>query len=241
MAFLNITVVIPCFNEEGNIQSLVEEVVPILDRSYADYCIYFVDDASTDMTVKELRLVADLPKVKVDFFKRNQGPGAVYRHVLRECKTDFITWLPADGEIDPRFLGNQEVLKAISQGHFLVTYPYESRNRTWMRRVLSKTFTRIMNLTFRCNFEYYNGSAIYPADELKKIRLRSERFGFNLEALVKMKKLNDRKLSYKEVPFQLRKRNFGVSSAIRWSVFIDVCKTYLLLIYSVYIRKTALK
>jgi dolichol-phosphate mannosyltransferase len=68
-----ISVVVPVFNEEGNIAILAEKLVTALS-TYADYEIIFVDDGSTDKTLSKIKK-ARLANKKISFisFSRNFG------------------------------------------------------------------------------------------------------------------------------------------------------------------------
>jgi len=69
-----ISVIIPLFNEAGNVEPLCAELTPALDSLKRDYAVIFVDDGSTDGTGDALaKAAADNPRFKIVTFKRNAG------------------------------------------------------------------------------------------------------------------------------------------------------------------------
>ena len=68
-----ISIVIPTYNEEGNIETIVEKLISILSN-YSDYEIIFVDDGSEDNTLKVLKKLQKQEKsIKYISFSRNFG------------------------------------------------------------------------------------------------------------------------------------------------------------------------
>jgi len=96
---MKLSVVIPCFNEEKTIRSIVEAV---RNGPVKNIEIIVVDDASTDNTRGildgEIRSLVD----KVLFHDRNQGKGAALRTGFRAATGDCVVVQDADLEYDPK-------------------------------------------------------------------------------------------------------------------------------------------
>lgn len=89
-----LSVIIPVFNEEESIVSLIEKVqkVPVAKE------IIVVDDCSQDRTPELLRTI---PDIRVLTHSRNQGKGAAIRTGLKHARGDVVVIQDADLEYDP--------------------------------------------------------------------------------------------------------------------------------------------
>ena len=74
---MEISIVIPCFNEEAAVPVFLSTVTPILRETGLSYELVFVDDGSHDGTVASLTaLTADYPEIRVLELSRNFGKEA---------------------------------------------------------------------------------------------------------------------------------------------------------------------
>ena len=94
---LDVTVVLPCFNEEGHVRDEVLRISGALDRSGRSYEVLAVDDASTDGTLAVLHQVQqEIPRLRVMAFAHNGGSGTVRRIGTREAFGRLVAWTDAD-------------------------------------------------------------------------------------------------------------------------------------------------
>src|SRR6266508_1325533 len=96
-----LSVVIPAYNEAGNLERAVQEVVrAALD--FDDYEILIVNDGSSDETGQLAdRLARETPRVSAIHHPDNQGFAAAYRTGLAAARMDYFTFVPGDNEIRP--------------------------------------------------------------------------------------------------------------------------------------------
>src|SRR4051812_9178837 len=98
-----LSVVVPIYNERENIELLVEELEAALDPIGKTYEIIAVDDGSRDGSTQLLKkLVADHPKLKALFLRRNSGQTAAFDAGFREAKGEIVATMDADRQNDPR-------------------------------------------------------------------------------------------------------------------------------------------
>lgn len=100
-----ISIVTPCYNEEGNVRACADEVARVMREllpSY-DYEHIFCDNASTDHTVAKLREIAEDDRhVKVVVNSRNVGPFRNIANGLRHVSGDLVVpMIPADIQDPP--------------------------------------------------------------------------------------------------------------------------------------------
>ena len=96
-----LSVVVPVYNEEGNVAPLVGEIVAAL-RGRCDFEIVYVDDLSRDGTLGVLRgLKAGVPELRVVLHLSNSGQSAAVRTGVKAARGAWIATLDGDGQNDP--------------------------------------------------------------------------------------------------------------------------------------------
>ena len=99
------SLVVPAFNEEGNILPLVEATVAVLDQLTGGSEIIFVDDGSTDGTAAEIAAaIARWPQCRALVHPRNLGQNHALLAGLRAARGAIILTMDGDGQNDPRDL-----------------------------------------------------------------------------------------------------------------------------------------
>jgi len=99
---LELSIVIPVFNEEENILHIVKSLEPVLDSCGRDYEIIFVDDGSTDGTFSALKNAHDKnPRIKTIKFRRNFGQSAALKAGFDYVKGDVVISMDGDLQNDP--------------------------------------------------------------------------------------------------------------------------------------------
>jgi glycosyltransferase involved in cell wall biosynthesis len=97
----HISVVVPCLNEEDNVEPVYKEIVAELGR-YGAIEILFVDDGSTDKTLDRVRTLAERdPAVSYVSFTRNFGLEAAFSAGYRYARYPWILHLDADLQFPP--------------------------------------------------------------------------------------------------------------------------------------------
>ena len=102
----SVSLVIPMFNEELNIESAIAAAVDSLEKYASDYEIVIVDDASTDDSPRiAARLAAENPHIRVLTHEKNRKLGATLRTGFAACTKDLVFYMDADIPFDPDVLG----------------------------------------------------------------------------------------------------------------------------------------
>jgi polyisoprenyl-phosphate glycosyltransferase len=92
-----VTIVLPCFNEEGHVIAEVERITAAMEASGYTYELVCVNDASTDDTLARLYEAAPrFPKMEVVNFHRNSGSGTVRRIGTQRARGEIVVWTDAD-------------------------------------------------------------------------------------------------------------------------------------------------
>ena len=99
---MTISVTIPVYNEEHNLQPLCERLVPVLESLGLPWEVVFVNDGSTDGTAAVLDTLASLDaRLKVIHFRRNTGQTAAMMAGFEHARGDIIVPMDADLQNDP--------------------------------------------------------------------------------------------------------------------------------------------
>ena len=96
-----ISIIIPVFNEVGNIKILYNEITNSL-KDIFEYEVIFVDDSSTDGSEQLLKKISNNSFVKVITNNKNMGQSYSLFNGIKEAKNNIIVTLDGDGQNDPR-------------------------------------------------------------------------------------------------------------------------------------------
>lgn len=138
MSNIGISVVLPVYNESGNLRKLSSDLIKVLDTLDQRYEILFIDDGSTD---DSLNVMKDIQKssssIIVIEFRRNFGQTAALAAGLRHAEGDIVVTLDADGQNDPTDI--PLLLSEIEKGSDLVCgWRHDRKDGLWLRLLPSK-------------------------------------------------------------------------------------------------------
>lgn len=138
-----ISIVLPSYNEEGNIEKVYQEVSQYLDGHA--YELIFVDDGSSDSTLANIYALAKKHKeVRYITFSRNFGHQAALRAGLKYAKGDAVISMDADLQHPPKML--PELIAKWKEGYEVVyTIRQDSQATPFFKRVTSQGFYKVMN------------------------------------------------------------------------------------------------
>src|SRR3990172_2279181 len=152
----SVSVVIPAFNEQENIEETVEIVHRLTSRCVKDFEIIIVNDGSTDNTANSIaQLVKKNSRVKVVTHLSNQGLGKAYLSGIKYAQKTYVTGYPADNDQSSEIL--TDLIRARKKADMVISYMTNLNTREFIRKVLSIAFVKLMNLLFRLKLKYYNG------------------------------------------------------------------------------------
>lgn len=99
---MELSVVIPVYNEAGNVEALVEDLLRALEPLGRDYEIVMVDDGSSDGTQDVLRRLRErVERLRVILFRRNFGQTAALSAGIEHARGKILVTMDGDGENDP--------------------------------------------------------------------------------------------------------------------------------------------
>ena len=208
-----LSVIVPCYNEEGTVKELLSQV---LESPWVAE-ILVVDDGSSDGTLSIVRSVVD-DRVRVLEQPRNMGKGAALRRGFGEATSDFVIVQDADLEYDPAEYG--ALLEPMLSGkadvvfgsrfmtdrpHRVLYYWHSVGNR--LLTTASNAFTNL-NLT-----DMETCYKVFRRDVLENLDLREDRFGIEPEITAKVAKAGWRVY---EVGISYDGRTYAEGKKIGW-------------------------
>jgi len=169
-----ISVVSPAYNESGNVQPLVERVRAVFaGMPQYDYEHIIIDNASTDTTVEELRVLAAEDKhVKVIVNARNFGHIRSPHHAMMEADGDAVIVLLSDLQDPPELIG--EFVREWENGwKIVVGVKTSSEESGLMYRIRTTYYQTVERLTSVQVLRHYTGFGLYDRQVMEVVR----RFG----------------------------------------------------------------
>lgn len=153
---VKISVVVPAYNEGGNVVVLTERLITILSK-YGDWQILFVDDGSTDDTLLHLRrLVEKNSRINFLSLSRNFGHQKALKAGFDHAVGDCVISMDADMQHPPELL--DEMIERWQQGYEVVTtIREEAKSLSFYKRKSSSIFYKLIN--FLSDIEIKSGAS----------------------------------------------------------------------------------
>lgn len=126
------SVVIPFYNEEGNITPLFQELLGVMQALEKPFEIICVDDASKDGTFEELR---NLSPVTVIRMRVNAGQSSALDAGIKQAQGDILITMDGDGQDDPQNI--PAMLSLLSDGYDTVCAWRQGRKDSFFIRFIS--------------------------------------------------------------------------------------------------------
>lgn len=199
---MNISIVIPIFNEAESLPSLVEE----LDMNLEDFDsweIIFIDDGSSDGSTEFLsNLCLTKPEYRLIQFHRNYGKSAALSEGFKATLGDYVITMDADLQDDPSEIKN--LVNKLNEGWDLVSGWKKTRLDPLSKRMPSKLFNFILRLVTGVKIHDFNcGLKGYRKSVVKSIEIYGGRHRF-IPAMAGQKKFK-----VTEIIVNHRARKFG--------------------------------
>ena len=176
---LDLSVVLPVYNEQESIAALHNEITTALDALDLDSEIIYVDDGSDDNTLDVLRSL-DAPghQVVIAEFRRNFGQTAAMSAGFDLARSKVVVTMDADGQNDPADI--PRLLEKIDEGYDLVSgWRFDRKDGFWLRRFPSIMANKLISYTTDVNLHDYGCSLkAFTFDVAKQLSLYGEMHRF---------------------------------------------------------------
>ena len=227
---MKISVVIPAYNEEENINYLYDELSEVLAALQQPYEIIFVDDGSSDNTLAVLRSIQQKDaEVGVIRFRRNFGQTAAISAGFDFASGDVIVTMDGDLQNDPHDI--PRFIEKIEEGYDVVTgWRYDRKDAFINRRLPSIIANKIISWTTGVALHDYGCTLkAFRREVIKNIRLYGEMHRF-IPAIASGMGISFTEIKVNHRPRQYGTSKYGISRTLR--VVLDLITVKFLLSYA---------
>lgn len=227
---LEVSVIIPIYNEEDNLEPLHKGLKEALESLGKSYEIVAVDDGSTDGSFEVLRaLHRSDPSLKVIRLRRNFGQAAAFAAGFDQAAGEIIVSMDADLQFDPADV--RKLVDKMAEGYDIVSGWRVDRQEAFLtRRVPSAVANRLISWITGVRLHDYGCSLkAYRAEVIQSVRLYGELHRF-IPALA-----SSIGVEVAEVPVSHHPRRFGKSKydlSRTLTVLLDLFTVKFLLSYA---------
>lgn len=170
---------LPFYNEADQLENTIRKIILVADNYLSDYEVLLINDGSTDRSLEiAAQLIINHKNTRLISFDKNEGFGKAFIAGLLNAKHNHALYLSADGDVNEHEL--QMILGAWDGLRPVLQFAKNPADRHFLRFLLSKIFTFLVNTLTKNNWPYYNGFNIYNLKN--KNRLAEINFGFATQA-----------------------------------------------------------
>lgn len=182
----NISVVLPAYNEEGNIYSVVTQAVGVLEDLKIEHEIIAVNDGSRDKTGEIAdQLAKNFPQVRAIHHPKNRGYGGALTSGFKAAKNDLIFFMDADRQFD---IGEiTKLLPYVSKFDIIAGYRIK-RADPWHRHLIGMMYNILVTLLFGVRLKDMDCAfKLYKREVLDSIHFETVGALINTEIMLKAK------------------------------------------------------
>ncbi len=215
-----VSVVVPLFNEEDNVQPLYRALKPVMEQLGRRWEILFVDDGSTDATYQVLQQIhLQEERVRVLRLRRNFGQTAAMAAGFDYAREEIILALDGDLQNDPADI--PRLIAKLEEGYDVVSgWRVDRQDGFWLRCLPSKVANWLISRTTGTYLHDYGCTLkAYRAEVIKDLRLYGEMHRF-IPALVGGGGARVAEIPVRHHPRVHGRSKYGISRTVR--VFLDL-------------------
>lgn len=232
---VDLSVVIPFYNESPNVEPVLQELLAVLDElnrnRHLTFEILCVDDGSTDDTLERLKHFVNLrPEVRVIHFGVNYGQTAALSAGFHHARGTYVVTMDGDGQNDPHDI--PALLDFLIEKNLDVVSGWrKDRKDPWLtRRLPSMIANRLISSITGVHLRDYGCTLkIYRKDILNDLHLYGEMHRF-IPALTRWLGAQIGELPVNHRPRRRGKSKYGLSRIVR--VLLDLLVVKFLMHYS---------
>lgn len=209
-----LSLIIPALNEELNIEMLHRGVTKVLKKFKIDYEIIFVDDGSTDNTLKVMEKIRKKDKnVKIISFLKNYGKAVALQSAFDICEGKYVIQMDADMQDDPYDI--IKIMNELKKGWDFINGWKTKKHPTLIKRAYSWIYNLLTSLIGGIRLHDFNCAIKGMKREVaKSFRL----YGRGLHRYTPILAKKDG-FKVKEIKVKNYKRKFGKSKFSLFNVY----------------------
>ena len=227
---MELSVVVPVYNEEANVEPLIGEINGVLRHLGKSYEVVVVDDGSEDQTFAVLsKLHREQPTMTVVRLKRNFGQTAALAAGLAYARGEIVVLMDGDGQNDPADIPG--LLVKLAEGNDMVAgWRFNRRDPFLNRRLPSMIANRLISWTTRVKLHDYGCTLkAMRKDIAKDLKLYGEMHRF-IPAIAYERGARIAELKVNHRPRLRGQSKYGITRTLR--VVLDLLTVKFMISYS---------
>jgi glycosyltransferase involved in cell wall biosynthesis len=222
MTIKKLSIIIPVYNEEATIASILNKLVNVTLIDNIGKEIIIVNDCSKDNTDTEIQKFIDAnPALDIKYFRHdvNKGKGAALHTGISNAKGEYLIIQDADNEYDPNEFN--DLLKPVVNGFADVVYGSRFQGSNphrilfFWHTIGNKLLTFLTNMFSNLNLtDMETCYKLFDTNKIQSLNLREKRFGFEPEVTIKIARIP--KIRIYEVGISYYGRGYEDGKKIGW-------------------------
>lgn len=204
-----LSVIVPTLNEQNNVKKLVERIHNALHNERITYEIVFIDDHSTDNTIKNLELLSTIyPELRIYKKEGKRGKAFSLLQGFDEAKYNLVCMIDADLQYPPEAIVPMYRKLQKESADIVVTERVEQETsflRQLSTRMFNLVFTRLL---FGIDLDSQSGLKLFKKRILRTISISPSQWSFDLEFIIRSLEQNY-KISNHKIAFSERTEGKG--------------------------------
>lgn len=210
----SLTLIIPIYNEEKNIQKYLGYYIDKLNRSKIEYEIILVESNSNDLSRKKIETFNKLKNLKIYYENKKKGYGSAIKLGLINSSKKFIVTFP----IDNQYSISDLIKICLNNSKNVITFR-KSNQTSIYKKFRSLIFKNLCNALFNFNYQDINSLKIIDKNFLLKKEVfdnLSDNWAIDLEILILLSKY---KIKSNQIGINLRNRKYHTSKVSMLDIF----------------------
>lgn len=217
----NISIILPCYNEEKNIARQISYANSTLNKITDDYEIIIVNDGSTDGSRVLLeQLAKDNDKIKVISHKSNLAYGKALKSGFKQATKDLVFFTSMDNQYDINQINT--FLQYIVHNDIVIGYRAK-RKDPFYRIFIAKSYNLLIRILYGLEIQDIDCAfKLFRKNVISRLQIKSQYSFIDAEILLKAKKSG---YSIKQLEVQHYPRMLGSSTVGFKAIVLTLIET----------------
>jgi glycosyltransferase involved in cell wall biosynthesis len=184
---MDITFIVTCYNEEKNVIAAIETIHMAAAQLGLLHEIIVFDDASSDKTSTVVEnYMRKFPNVGVKLHRNTINKGVAHNFVegAFQGKGEYCRLICGDNT-EPEET-HVKILHQMGKADLIIPYYKSIKGRTWMRHMISKSFTCSVNFMTGFSIKYYNACPVLKRIDLMRWHVEASGLGYQAELIIRL-------------------------------------------------------
>lgn len=212
-----VSIIVPTYNEEKNVQRLVNRIHDAMEKHDIAYEIIFVDDHSTDRTCDVIHALSNLYPVQCFMKHGKKGKAFSLLEGFTYSKYAYLCMIDADLQYPPEAI--PKMLEEMTNADIVVANRQYNSSLT-LRKIMSKVQLKLLNqILHGITCDVQSGLKVFKKEVIERLSISPTRWTFDLEFLLKAKQAGY-KIDTIDIPFS--ERLYGKSKVDIWKATLEI-------------------